>query len=51
MLQLFCDWADASLECRRQCKGNKGNNASAMGAKAPTRQSNDAGATVATMTA
>jgi hypothetical protein len=38
MPRLLHDWADASLQCWRQHKGNKGNNASATRAKAPTRQ-------------
>jgi hypothetical protein len=38
VLQLLHDWADASLQYWWQCKGNKGNNASATRAKAPTQQ-------------
>jgi hypothetical protein len=37
VLQLRCDWADASSQCWRQCKDNEGNNASATRAKVPTR--------------
>jgi hypothetical protein len=33
--RLLRDWADASLRCWRQHKGDKSNNASATGAKAP----------------
>jgi hypothetical protein len=35
VLRLLRDWADASLQCWRQCKGNKGNDASATRAKVP----------------
>jgi hypothetical protein len=37
MSRLLRDWADASSRCWQQCKGDKGNNASAMRAKAPTQ--------------
>jgi hypothetical protein len=36
--RLLCDWADASLQCWRQCKSNKGNNASMTRAKAPMQR-------------
>jgi hypothetical protein len=36
--QLLRDWADASLQCWRQRKGNEGNNVSATRAKASAQQ-------------
>jgi hypothetical protein len=35
--RLLHDWADTSLQCWQQCKGNKGKDASATRAKAPTQ--------------
>jgi hypothetical protein len=38
VLQLLCDWADASLWCWRQQEGDESNNASVTRAKAATQQ-------------
>ncbi len=37
MSQLHHGWADASLQCWRQCRGDKDGNASAMRAKTPSK--------------
>jgi hypothetical protein len=36
--QLLRDWADASLRCWRQCKGDKGNDASTTRETVPTQR-------------
>ncbi len=51
MLRLLCGWPDTSLQCWRQCKGDAATMPAQQGQRHLWDESNDAGATPATMTA